>query len=176
MKDLRIESRSGSKSGTFTTQKQCFLKMQDVFDPSGKEAMINRINKLTPATQPLWGKMDVAQMLAHCNLIPFEMIYDTSRPRPNPLTRLILKLLVKPVAAGSKPYKKNSPTGPEFKITTPKNFEEEKKKLIGYINKTAQLGPDYFLDKQSPFGKLTKVEWTYLFYKHLNHHLTQFGV
>lgn len=150
--------------------------MLNIFHQADKDLLIDRINRLTPSTSPLWGKMQVAQMLAHCNLLPFGMIYDTSRPGLNPFVKLILKLFVKPVAAGNKPYKKNSSTGPNFKITTEKNFDEEKQRLIAYIEQTYQLGPDYFLDKESPFGKLTKTEWTNLFFKHLNHHLTQFGV
>ena len=150
--------------------------MQNIFNQADKEALINRINQLTPTTRPQWGKMNVAQMLAHCNLAPFGQIYKGTQEKSNALMRLFLRLVVKPVAAGDKPYKKNSPTGPGLKVTTEKDFAEEKQRLMEYINKTHELGAEYFLDKESPFGKLTKTEWTNLFYKHLNHHLTQFGV
>ena len=150
--------------------------MQNIFLHPEKEALINRINQLTSTTQPHWGKMNVAQMLAHCNIVPFELIYDPTRPRPNVFMRLMLRLFARPNAVGNKPYKKNSPTGSDFKITTEKDFLTERQRLIDQINKTHELGVDYFLDKESPFGKLTKNEWIGLFYSHLNHHLTQFGV
>lgn len=150
--------------------------MQNIFIQAEKEALIGRINQLTAATQPHWGKMNVAQMLAHCNIVPFEVVYDISRPKPNVLMKLLLRLFAKPSAVGKKPYKKNSPTGSDFRITTEKDFEEEKQRLIEKINRTHELGVDYFLDKESPFGKLTKNEWIGLFYSHLNHHLSQFGV
>lgn len=150
--------------------------MLNIFNQTDLEILIGRIHKLTPTTQPLWGKMNVAQMLAHCNIIPFELMYEGTRPRPNLFIRLVMKWLVKPTAAGNKPYKKNSATGPDFKITSEKNFEVEKERLITYLIKTQQLGPEYFRDKESPFGKLTETEWKNLFFKHLNHHLTQFGV
>jgi hypothetical protein len=58
-----------------------------------------------------------------------------------------------------------------------KNFEEERNRLIAYIQKTQSLGADYFDGKIShSFGSLNKSEWNNLFYKHLDHHLTQFGV
>ena len=75
------------------------------------------------------------------------------------------------------PYKKNIQTAPEFIIKDSKNFDLEKNRLIDYLIKTQQLGGDYFDGKESnSFGKLTKQEWNNLFYKHLDHHLTQFGV
>ena len=58
-----------------------------------------------------------------------------------------------------------------------RNFDIEKKRLIDYINKTQQLGDDYFDGREShSFGILTKQEWNNMFSKHLDHHLTQFGV
>jgi hypothetical protein len=58
-----------------------------------------------------------------------------------------------------------------------KNFEAEKKRLIDYLKKSVELGEVYFDGKESlSFGKMTVAEWNNLFYKHLDHHLTQFGV
>jgi hypothetical protein len=42
--------------------------MKDIFDQTVTTELIDRINKLTPDTQPRWGKMTSAQMLAHCNM------------------------------------------------------------------------------------------------------------
>jgi len=76
-----------------------------------------------------------------------------------------------------KPYGKNGATAPQFLIPDPKVFETEKARLISYIEKTQQLGEDHFDNKAShSFGVLTKTEWNNMFYKHLNHHLNQFGV
>ncbi|WP_306354160.1 hypothetical protein [Flavobacterium sp. '19STA2R22 D10 B1'] len=62
-------------------------------------------------------------------------------------------------------------------MTGDKDFELEKNRLINYIQKSQQLGENYFDGKDShSFGKLTKTEWNNMFYKHLNHHLSQFGV
>ena len=58
-----------------------------------------------------------------------------------------------------------------------KDFNVEKQRLVDYLNKTQQLGEAYFDNKEShSFGPLNKTEWNNMLYKHLNHHLTQFGV
>lgn len=150
--------------------------MKNVFDQNDATDLVNRINKLGPSTQALWGKMRVAQMLAHSN-VTYELIYDNKHPKPNPVMRLILKLLVKDKVVGEKPYKQNSQTAPVFLIKEEKDFETEKGRLINHINKTQQLGEAYFNGKEShSFGILSITEWNNMLYKHLDHHLMQFGV
>lgn len=68
-------------------------------------------------------------------------------------------------------------TAPAFLIKGNKNFDAEKARLIDYLVKTEKLGSIYFDGKEShSFGPLNKTEWNNLFSKHLQHHLTQFGV
>lgn len=86
-------------------------------------------------------------------------------------------MFVKNIVVNETPYKKSGQTAPEFIIKDEKNFETEKNRLIGYITKTQQLGGAYFEGKEShSFGSLKTAEWNNMFYKHLDHHLTQFGV
>lgn len=81
------------------------------------------------------------------------------------------------MVVGDKPYPKNVPTAPAFLIKTDRDFELEKKRLVEFIRRTKQQGEQYFDGKPShSFGPLTIKEWKTLFYKHLDHHLTQFGV
>lgn len=150
--------------------------MKSVFEENNVQELIGRINNLTPETQPQWGKMSVSQMLAHC-CVAYEMTYDNNHPKPNGLTRFMLKLFVKQAVVGPKPYKKNSRTAPAFLITTEKDFETEKGRLIAFIDKTYNLGSAHFDGKEShSFGPMPVKEWDVMFYKHLDHHLTQFGV
>ena len=150
--------------------------MKNIFEKATTEETINRINKLTPETERKWGKMTVAQMLSHCN-VTYEMVYEDIHPRPNPIMKLILKLFVKSGVVGEKPYKHSLPTASQFLIKEDKDFEKEKNRLINFIDKTQKLGEAHFNDKESnSFGKLTSSEWNNMFYKHLDHHLSQFGV
>ena len=151
--------------------------MQDIFDIKEAQNYIDRINNLSPETSGKWGKMSVDQMLAHCN-VTYEMVYEPQKHRSTgAIAKFILKMFVKPKVVSEKSYPKNSPTAPQFIIKDCKNFEEEKKRLIGFIQKTQQLGREAFEGKESfSFGKLTAPEWNNMFAKHLNHHLDQFEV
>ena len=65
--------------------------MNNIFNKQDSLEIIERINKLSPSTPALWGKMDVAKMLAHCN-VTYEFIYTEKHPKPNPFTKLIIFL------------------------------------------------------------------------------------
>lgn len=150
--------------------------MKDIFSKEVAGEIIERINKLNSATQPKWGKMSVEEMLAHCN-VTYEMAFTDKHPKPNGFVKLMLKAFVKNTVVGDKPYKKNSQTAPAFKISDKRVFETEKERLIGFVNQTQLAGRAAFEGKESnSFGKLTANEWNVMFYKHLDHHLTQFGV
>lgn len=150
--------------------------MKDIFNPATTRATLERIKQLNPNSQPKWGKMNVAQMLAHCN-VTYELAYESKEPPASSIKKWLLKTFVKNIVVGKKPYKPNSRTAPVFVITTEKAFEHEKQRLEAYIQKTEELGAEYFNQKESQsFGALTTQEWNNMFYKHLDHHLKQFGV
>lgn len=150
--------------------------MKSVFNQTDTSELLRRIDNLQNISKPLWGKMEVAQMLAHCN-VTYELVYDNKHPKAKGLKKWILKTFVKNIVVSEKPYKKNSRTAPEFLVITTKNFEIEKERLKDSIKKTRDLGEKYFDNKEShSFGRLTTTEWNNMFYKHLDHHLTQFGV
>lgn len=150
--------------------------MRNLFDKKDSKDAIERINQLTPETKGQWGKMEVAQMMAHCN-VAYEMAYENKYKKPNGFKKFLLKLFVKPAVVGPKPYPKNGRTAPEFIIDSGRDFEAEKKRLIGFLEKTQKLGEAHFEGREShSFGPLTSQEWNVMFSKHLDHHLTQFGV
>jgi len=151
--------------------------IKNIFSQEVSNHLINRINQINPTQQPLWGKMSADQMLAHCN-VPYAYTFEPEKfNKPNFLKRFLLKILVKKFVTGDKPYPRNSHTAPDFKIVETKDFEVEKTKLIENILKCQQLGESYFEGKENhSFGKMNSKEWNVLFYKHLDHHLTQFGV
>lgn len=150
--------------------------MKNIFDQSVSNEVVARINTLTPTTPANWGKMNVSQMLAHCN-VTYELVYDNTHPKPNAFMKFIMTALIKKSVVNETPYKHNGSTAPMFVIKSDKDFNAEKARLINYINKAQQDGATFFEGKESHgFGKLTTQEWNNMFYKHLNHHLTQFGV
>ncbi len=152
------------------------MEFPSVFEPATNVTLIERINKLTSETKPEWGKMNVAQMLAHVN-VGYDIAYGKTPVSYNFLMKFMLKTFVKNTVVGSKPYSKNGSTSPVFVIKDERDFEKEKAQLIEYIKKTEEKGSNYFEGRESAaFGKLSSKQWSIQFYKHLDHHLTQFGV
>ena len=151
--------------------------MQNVFDAKDAQEYINRINNLTPETQRKWGKMSVDQVLAHLN-VAYDLTFTPEKfPKPNFIAKFLLSKFVKPKITNEIPYKQSLPTSPVFIIADKRNFEEEKAKLIGNIQRVQQLGREAFEGKENiNFGKMTAQCWNNMFAKHLNHHLDQFGV
>lgn len=150
--------------------------IQDIFSPAVVDELVARIDRLRPDTRPVWGKMTVDQMLAHVN-VSYIMVYEQTIPRPNPLMRWVLKTIVKQKVVGPAPYARGTPTAPAFRMTGTKDFDAEKAKLIAYLRRVAGEGRATFDGREShSFGPLSADEWSTLFYKHLDHHLTQFGV
>jgi hypothetical protein len=149
--------------------------MKNIFEPEVTDELISRINQLNANSRPLWGKMSVGQMLAHCNVL-YEMEYEKKHKKPNVLMKFILKSFVKKIVVSNVPYKRGGQTAPRFIIKEDKDFTSEKKRLVDYIIKTQQLGEAHFDHKEShSFGALTRAEWNNMFYKHLDHHLKQFN-
>lgn len=152
------------------------MALPNVFSSEVSNGLIQRIDQLTPETPAMWGSMNVAQMLAHCN-VTYEMLYENIHPKPGFFVKLMLKAFVKGSVVNEAPYKQNGRTAPQFIITASKDFAQEKARLIDHIKRTQQLGEQEFEQKEShSFGKLSAIEWNNMFYKHLNHHLSQFGV
>ena len=88
-------------------------QMKNSFNVNDTAEFISRIDKLTPTTKPIWGKMDVAKMMAHCH-VTYELEYENIHPKPNGFVKLMLILFVKNAIVGQKPYKKNVQTGSQF--------------------------------------------------------------
>jgi hypothetical protein len=150
--------------------------MKDLFEKEVTDEIIARINRLTPDSAPQWGKMNVAQMLAHCN-VTYAYTYEPHTfKRPHFLMRFLLKTVIRKYVTSPKPYRRNGKTAPDFIITDQRQFDVEKQKLLGNVVKTQQLGRAHFegLENMS-FGRMSSQEWNTMFYKHLDHHLRQFS-
>jgi hypothetical protein len=150
--------------------------MKSLFDKVTLEEFISRINNLDRKALPQWGKMNVSQMLHHCQMT-FLIASGDMIPRINPLVKFFFGNAARKQLLNDKEFKKNIPTFPEGKIVGQKEFDVEKGKLITLIKNFQQRGPDGLTkEPHSFFGKLSVEEWDRLQVKHLDHHLRQFGV
>ncbi len=152
------------------------MALPNIFTKSVSDKVIQRIESLNSNSSSKWGKMSIDQMLAHCN-VTYELVFEDKHPKPNAFAKFMIQLFAKDIVVSEKPYKQNSRTAPVFLMSDQKNFEKEKSRLIDYIHKVQVLGEQHFDGKAShAFGNLSKTEWNNMFYKHLDHHLNQFGV
>jgi hypothetical protein len=149
--------------------------MNSIFDKTNNEVFINRIKLLNEDSKPLWGKMNVSQMLSHCQA-PIDLALGNIEIKSNFVMRFLGTLFKSKIINASK-FKKNSITVPEFLRYESYDFEQNKLALIEKISIFAKLGSGAIKNAKHPiFGNLKVEEWDKLQSKHLDHHLKQFGV
>lgn len=150
--------------------------MKNLFEAGVADELQERISLLQPDSQRLWGKMSVAQMLEHCSRGVESALGDFKPPRM--LIGRILGSFIKSKALGNEePLRRNSPTLPALIVLDERDLSRERDRLCGLIDRFVAEGrAGCTTHPHAFFGKLTPDEWAELMYKHLDHHLRQFGV
>jgi hypothetical protein len=149
--------------------------MLSLYDKEPYFEIVDRLMKLTAKSNAVWGKMDVAQMLAHC-AETFKIPLEKKKVHRN-LIGYIFGGMAKKNYLNSKSLKRNLPTLSRFKITDERDFFIEKQNLMTVMARFYSGGPNHLGNLIHPFfGKLTGEEWGLGLYKHLDHHFSQFGV
>jgi hypothetical protein len=148
--------------------------MKSLYDPAAVTEIKERIGRLTPTSQRVWGKMTVAQMLAHCAASMEEAVGD-AKPKRLLMGRLFGPM-VKRRLLSDKPMGRNAPTAPDKRIVDQRDFERERQRLLSVVDRFGKAGPAGCTQHPHQFfGQMTPDEWGHLSYKHLDHHLTQFS-
>jgi len=150
--------------------------MKNLFEPAMVEEVKERMLDLRPDSERLWGQMNAAQALAHCSA-GLELAAGERIP-PRLFLGRIIGRIVKPMALGNdEPMRRNSPTVKGLVVQDERDLGMERVRLCGLIDRFAAAGPKgCTTHPHSFFGRLTAEEWATLMYKHLDHHLRQFGV
>ena len=149
--------------------------MKSIFNQADNNELIERVKRLTPETQPLWGKMNVGQMLAHVHE-PLLVMTGDKKLGFTPLGFLMGKRLKKKFLH-ERGFGKNLLTHTDFKMVDKKQFEAEQTKLINLLKELLEKGPSVITKNKHPFfGNMSHQEWDDMMYIHMNHHFTQFGV
>jgi len=150
--------------------------MKNLFEAARVQEVKMRTAKLRPDSNRLWGKMNPAQALAHCSSGIEWAVGDRIPPRM--WIGRIMGRIVKPLVLGNdEPMRRNSPTAKDLVVQDERDLETERRRLCGLIDRFAAAGTEGCTrHPHSFFGRLTPEEWATLMYKHLDHHLRQFGV
>lgn len=150
--------------------------MHSLFDPKQNQEILDRIDKLMPISLSEWGVMTVSQMMEHCQM-PLKVVYGTKEIKVNWLVKLLYGRSAKKMFTGEKDFNKSLPTAKEFKVTYEPNFETAKQGLKELVTKFSREGKDSIVVTTHPlFGHMTYDEIDSAQWKHLDHHLRQFGV
>jgi len=148
--------------------------MQSLFEPDAKKSVLERLGALSPSSERRWGRMDVGQMLAHCSAALAVATGDT--PRKQSFVGKVFSPFARPMCFNDKPFTKNSPTDPKFVVTDPRDFARERERLVALVERFCAAGPEAAGNQTHAFlGRITGPEWGVTMYKHLDHHLGQFG-
>lgn len=147
--------------------------MKSLFDSQPREEILRRLENLHADSKAKWGKFDAGRMLAHV-IDTFEACFAERRitVSKNMFNTVIGRWMV---IDGPVPWPKGAPTSPELFVTQPGEFLHDKQRVIDYI-KRLEKGPNQTFGPSPYLGKLTPGQWSRLHYRHLDHHLKQFGL
>ncbi|MBE7173511.1 MAG: DUF1569 domain-containing protein [Williamsia sp.] len=148
--------------------------MKNILDKQDASQLMSRIDKLQADSRPLWGKMDVFQMVEHCQK-PLDVYFGTIQLKRG-LIGWLFGGMAKRKFLSDAPFPRNLPTVKEFRITLRGDLQKESNKLKEMIQQFSRTARATEVRTHPFFGKLTGIEWAALLYKHTDHHLQQFGV
>ncbi|HEX8249656.1 MAG TPA: DUF1569 domain-containing protein [Pyrinomonadaceae bacterium] len=147
-----------------------------LFDEQKCRAVINRINRLTPESKALWGKMNVSEMLCHC---ADGLRMATGEREVADKSNFLFRTILKPLVIYALPMPKGAPTAKEINPmidgTKPTDFEADRQALISCIENMCSLLENHAWAPHAAFGKMNRKQWGLLAHKHIDHHLKQFG-
>jgi hypothetical protein len=147
--------------------------MKTLWQESSRQEIIGRLEKLTNDSKANWGKMNCSQMLAHVADGVRMCLGDLkTEPKKTPLRFRPVKHLI----IYWLPFPKGAPTAPELISRQAENIESEVSAIKNLIEKFAGREIETEWAHHPAFGKLSGKDWGALGYKHIDHHLKQFGV
>jgi hypothetical protein len=149
--------------------------MKNLFHPSAADETCARLASLRPDSPRQWGTMTPAQVLAHCSRA-MEMAVGDRKPKRMFIGRFVGPFIKRLAIGDESPLRRNTPTAPDLVVSDNPDFPVEQRRLETLVRRFADGGPQAATTHPHTFfGSMTPDEWSVLMYKHLDHHLRQFG-
>lgn len=149
--------------------------MKNLYEASTAKEIKDRISRLGPTNTRQWGKMTAPQAMAHCSIGMEWAVGDTNPPRMF-IGRIFGPIAKSGLLKDEKPLRRNTPTAKSLVITDERDLAKECQRLTALIERFSSAGPQGCTKHPHTFfGPLTPDEWARLMYKHVDHHLRQFG-
>jgi hypothetical protein len=147
--------------------------MKSIWRPDAHREVRERIGKLAPVERARWGRMNAPQMVVHLSDALKMASGDLAvRPKHLPIRYPPLKQLV----IYALPFPKGAPTAPELLARQPGDWSAEVTELQARLDRFVADGPGKTIAAHPAFGRMTGRSWGVLVYRHMDHHLKQFGV
>ncbi len=147
----------------------------NIFNQRDYQGILKRIKALTKAHPRKWGTMDINQMLEHCG-IQLKLGLGIMQSPGYEGSAIMRTWLGRKSFFYVMPWPKGLPTPSKMDMIQNEipstDFETEKSQLLSLLEQVQGnpgLGPHPF------FGPMNEKEWGRLIWKHLDHHLQQFG-
>lgn len=149
--------------------------MKNIFDAAARAELKMRIAALPIESEANWGEMNLFQMLRHCTENE-KMLLRQKEFRRLFIGRLFGKIALKANLKDDAPLSKGSPTHPDLRIKGQGDVETEKNLWLKLVDTYSTQAPENYQDFIHPFfGKMNRQEVGRFAYKHIDHHLRQFG-
>jgi hypothetical protein len=150
--------------------------MKNLYETATAKEIKERIARLGPTSTRQWGKMTAPQAMAHCSVAIEWAVGDINPPRMF-IGRLFGPIAKSGLLKDEKPMARNVPTAKSLKVADERDLSKECQRLSALIDRFSTTGPQGCTKHPHTFfGPLTPEEWASLMYKHVDHHLRQFGV
>lgn len=137
--------------------------------------IIDRATQLQSDSKAVWGKMNVTEMLLHCNLCNEQILAGGDFIKKTTASQYLLRILALYIAPTFKKGLHGDPRNETKGRINTSQFEMEKARFTEIIRR--------FPDHKGPltlphvaFGNISSHQWGIAAYKHMDHHLRQFGV
>ena len=144
-----------------------------MFDPTARQALQDRLSRLTPDTQALWGKFSAPLMVCHLTEAMRMTYGDLVIPQKKMFVRYpVIKQLFIYVL----PMPKGLPTARQLLARAPTVWHGEVETLRSLIDRFATMQQDRTWPSHPAFGALTGRAWGALAWKHMDHHFRQFAI
>lgn len=145
-----------------------------IFDAAARAALIERMMRVQTGMKPLWGQFTSVKMLRHLGA-SVEMALGELKvaPKKTPLNNRFARWLAIDLPT---PVPKSAPSAPELISQPSAGVEEEQARLRAAIERLAAREQACEWVEHPAFGKLDGRQWGKLTWKHMDHHLKQFGV
>lgn len=150
--------------------------MKNLFEPATAKEITARIGQLCATGQRQWGKMTAPQAMAHCSVAMEWAVGDRVEPRMF-AGRIFGPLVKSQLLKNEKPMGRNAPTAKSLVVNDDRDLGKECARLSTLVERFSAGGPrGCTKNPHTFFGQMTPDEWSRLMYKHVDHHLRQFGV